>query len=159
MSNLITFEPAICRPKEVKAPTGKKKTIPARFAGTVSLRAPTYLERQSLRGNAELVEKHMLAAVKAALDDSGKKGGKVDEDALKEEAIKATVATQHERLNRVISRLGEFVVEIKIKRLDDGFTFTKIEELEIDSDMDSVLIEMATKLLSKFQLGKTPSAT
>jgi hypothetical protein len=49
--------------------------------------------------------------------------------------------------------LPGFVTEIAIKRLDDGFIFTKFEELDADSDMHSVLMEVSTRLLGKFRAG------
>ncbi len=142
-----TYTPAICR----LADGGKE---PA-FEGTLTLRRPTRAEREQL---AELLEGDAADEIADRIEEIEALDGAV----LSPEQRKAAQAKARaenikwrKALNRLISEaLPKFFVSCSIKRLEDGFTFDSLEALDVDSDMELVLIEAATKLISRYSLGK-----
>ena len=130
----ITFEPSICKP-------GQDGSAPA-YSGSVTLRAPSYDERASF---VEAVDFPAIA-----------EGEEESKEAQLAQARKYNFAmTRH-----VAKRAPEFVEKIEIKRLSDGFVFETFESMVYDSDMASVITEIAQRLFGKNLVGgngPTPS--
>lgn len=56
-------------------------------------------------------------------------------------------------LLRIVAKSAEsHVVSVDVVRVSDGHKFT-FEEMKYDSDMHSVITEIATKLIGRFQVG------
>lgn len=147
----IRYEPNVCKPKL----NDKGDVISAaKFSGTVTIRMPTFIERQELINHGGMLDEKIAAiAAKVALD-----GEKVDEESVRIAVAEQAVKHQRELLMRVCSRLGQFTVAVDLTRLEDGYKFTTLEELMHDGDTDGVVVEMARKVIQKFTVGKTNSA-
>lgn len=102
---------------------------PAKYEGFVLLRAPSYEER------LELYERY---------------GGDAEDAGL---TPKEQASENRKRLKLIASVLPDYVKEISIKRLDDGFVFSKFDELRFDSEMVSVITELCHRLVGKNRVG------
>lgn len=107
---------------------------PAAYAGKVVLRALTYEERM------DIVDMEI---------------GEGDTEETVSERIKKKGNMKMVRL--LAKRLPEFVVSVDIKRLDDGYHFTTLDDLLIDSDMAGTVTELALALVAKYRVGNAPS--
>lgn len=105
---------------------------PAAYEGSVTIRRPDYIERMAL---------------KEIDSDSGG-----DEDEPKK-------ADKWQLLKSMAKKAPAFIVELKLKRLDDGYEFKTFDELLEDGEAGSVAIEICSQLVKKYQAGKgqTPS--
>ncbi len=147
----VKFEPTACKPK-----LDEKGEIvaPAKFSGTVTVRMPTFVERQELVNHGGMLDEQIVEiARQVALD-----GAVIDEDAMKEKISQQVVKQRMSLLMRVCGCLGKFTTAVELTRLEDGYAFTKLDELMHDSDTEGVIVEMASKVISKFHVGKTNSA-
>lgn len=108
---------------------------PPAYKGTVTLRMLSYDERLDL--------------YEAYGAETGEAGDDTGEDKKKGMRFMRWVA----------KRAKDRVAHLSITRLEDGFEFKTFDELNYDSDMASVITEISTRLIGKFQVGKrsTPS--
>lgn len=121
----IRFIPTVCKPFKDEAGA----ETPARYDGHVTLRAPSYEER---------------------LDLYDRYGGEDEEAEL---SPKELASENRKRLKVIAAVLPEYVKEVSIKRLEDGFTFTSFDELRFDSEMVSVITELCHRLVGKNRVG------
>ncbi len=125
------FTPTICRPDS--------EGNPAKYEGFVKIRIPDYDERQ------EFFLSEMEDVVAKAAENP---------DNAKEEAIKALGAQKMLNVLRSVKKkLGDWILEIQIKRLDDGFMFTELEAVRYDSEVGAICQEIAIELLGKYRWG------
>lgn len=55
----------------------------------------------------------------------------------------------------VAKKAKDRISHLSVTRLEDGFEFKTYDELAYDSDMVGVITEISTRLIGKFQVGKT----
>lgn len=110
------------------------KVIAPTHAGTITLVCPTYDERSDLMHNSDF---------KADASES--------KEEQREKAMK--LVTHGDWLQKIIRRSDAYVLEVKIKRLRDGFVFDCLEDLRRDHAMASTLQEMALMLTTKGSVG------
>lgn len=123
----VKFSPALCDGKA--------------FEGHVILRMPTYAERLSFY-NDDLIDETM-----------GEPGKEPETDEEKAIAAKRLAHRGRKLMQSLAARLGDFVAEVSIKRLSDGFEFKTFEQLNYDSDMVGVLTECSQRLIGKYEVG------
>lgn len=147
----VEFVPSLCKDK-----VDEKGAIvkPKAYDGKVVLRVPSFNERQELLNDSNQLDDMIAEGINKALD-----GEKVDDAAVEAMAAKKRVREFQSLLKSVTNKLPRFVVSIDIKRLEDGFVFANFDDVSHDSDMDGLIVEMATKLMGKFNVGKTKSAS
>lgn len=141
---LQIFVPAICKPSA--------DGTPAAFEGSITLRRPTYAERNSLMepltGNVEdEIDAAIAEAENAPLD-----GGKPAPGAAPKKRSKASGG---KLINHLIAQLPLYVKAVSIKHIESGYVYDGVDALEIDTEMHVTLMEIATQLIQKFTLGKT----
>lgn len=127
------FVPDICKPKG---------DVPAAYEGTVKIRVPDYDERVQF-----MLIPEVLDAVDAAKD--GSNPADVSDALMNSMKSKQNLAI----MANVKKQLSQWVLEINIKRLDDGFVFTTLNQVRYDSDVGSVMQEIALRLLGKYRWG------
>lgn len=103
------------------------------FDGSVTLRIPSYEEKSALLD--------LLDFDSMEFDEDSKKKKKVSGAAVK-------------GMLKIGAKSKDFVVSVNLTRKEDGFKFTEWEHLNHDSDGHTIISEIASKLLSKMQLGK-----
>ena len=133
----VTFEPTICKPtKDPK--TGEEK--PAEFSGTVTMRMPTYSERLGFSKGSRDVENENV-------DD-----GELTPAQLAEK--KRALYERNIDFRCFLAKAApNFVTEIALKRLEDGFEFRTWEDLEYDDSMMPVITEITDRLVGKNRAG------
>jgi len=143
------FVPTLCRPQD-------GKPSPFHYAGSVTLWRPKYGERKALI--AEMGgEDALLSEIEHAITKhQGLDGAPVPEP---DPAAKAKDRLEFKSaIKFLIEQLPAYVAEVDIKRLpehpDGAFHFTTLEQLEVDSDMEFVLVELASQLTVQYRLGK-----
>lgn len=120
-----TFVPKIC--ESTKTDNGIE--VPPDYTGTVTLRMPTFDERIAFYDDAEV---------------------SMDTEGLGPEALKA----RNKKLIRQVSRqVRHHFVRADIVRVADGFRITQLEQLQHDTDMIAVMMEISHKLVGKFAVG------
>lgn len=120
-----TFVPAICK----STTTDNGIEVPGDYSGTVTLRMPTFDERIAFYDDAEV-----------SMDTEG-----LAPDALRE---------RNKKLIRHVSRqIKHHFVRSEIVRAADGFKITQLEQLQHDTDMMTVMMEISHKLVGKFSVG------
>lgn len=120
-----TYTPAIC--KAAKTENGVE--IPAPYRGTVTLRMPSFDERLSFYDDAGV-----------AMDADGLA---VDENKRRNKSL----------IRHVSRKIDKFFVRSAIVRTSDGFELDTLDKLQHDTDMMYVLMEIALKLVGKFNVG------
>jgi hypothetical protein len=60
-------------------------------------------------------------------------------------------------MRKIARQVPNFIAEVAIKRLDDGFEFKSFDDLNVDSDMVPVITEIATRLVGKHRAGVSPT--
>lgn len=65
-----------------------------------------------------------------------------------------TSKQQLKAIRKMVALSEKHYNKVNIKRKSDGKEFNSFEDLTYDSDCDSILIEMAGKLMSGFKMGK-----
>jgi len=133
------FVPACCKPRVVKEKDGTERTVEPEYEGKVVLYVPNYRERQMLYG---------LVDVEVRPGDT--------EESVTERVVKSGSGTSY--LARVAEHVPTFLAELDIRRKDDGHRFTW-DEMQYDSDMQTVITQLAGELTKKYRVGnpKSPS--
>jgi hypothetical protein len=111
------------------------------YSGHVILRMPTYAERLSFFDDDFIDE---------TMGEPGKEPESPEEKAI---ARKRIAHRGKKMMQAVGERMGDFVIEVNIKREKDGFVFEKFEQLNYDSDMVAVITECANRLIGKYEVG------
>lgn len=108
---------------------------PAAYEGSVTIRRPDYIEREELKSLTS--------------DDEASEGDETPKKRL----------TPWQMMRLMAAKVPPFVVELKLKRVEDGYEFKSFEELLEDSEAGSVAVEICSKLVAKYRVGKgqTPS--
>lgn len=57
-------------------------------------------------------------------------------------------------IRKAVKLSAPHYVKVDLKRDEDGKVFSSFEDLAMDSGCDSILIEVSTKILNGFRLGK-----
>lgn len=118
----VTFTPGICLGVE------------AAYAGSVTLRVPSYDDRMSLYEGAGL-------------------------DAGDDEAPESRIRKSSIPMMRHVAKLApQFVEKIEITRKKDGFVFGTFEQLSYDTDGNKVITEIVTKLIGRHEIGGNDSS-
>jgi len=132
--------PKICQPV-MNDQTGSND---ANYEGYVVLYVPDFDERQDFFMVPELDDMIDAAAM------SSKTGSPINvEDAAKSLGTKRTMAI----MKNMRKQLPQWIAEINIKRIDDGFVFDTFDGLRYDSDIGSILQELTTELIGKYRWG------
>lgn len=104
--------------------------IPARYSGSVTIAVPDYDERMGL-----------LIAIEEA-------GGNVGAGSVK--------ADRYRYYQAIAKQLPKFVIKVELTRVDDGFKFSSLDQLQHDTDLGGgVITFLAMKLVESFAVGKT----
>ncbi len=134
------FVPSICEPDGDK---------PADYVGSVTLRAPTCIERSGFTDVASIAEIMTVEELKKI-----REGGDEGKSLLRKFVAKKQVVM----MQSIVESLPKFILESTIQRVDDGYTFS-YDDMLYDSDLSGALQEMATKIIGKFRVGEsTPSS-
>lgn len=103
--------------------------IPARYSGSVTFAVPDYDERMSL-----------LIAIEEA-------GGSMSRDSSK--------ADRYRYYQAIAKQLPKFVTKVDMTRIEDGFKFESLDQLQHDTDLGGgVITFLAMKLVESFAVGK-----
>lgn len=133
------FIPSIC--KASKDDQGNE--IAAKYEGHVIIRVPDFDERQEFLLVPEMDE--VIDAAAAA------NRGESDASAVIDQKVNAKRSMAI--VKNLKKNLKDWVVSIEIKRLDDGFVFTSLDECRMDSEVGIISQEIAIDLLGKYRWG------
>lgn len=122
------------------------KRDPKEYEGYVKIRVPDFDERQQFFLVPEF-DDVIDAAARAKVE------GASAEDAAEEVAKRMNSKKMLAIMNNIRKQLPDYVLEISIKRLDDGFVFTSLDEVRYDSDVGIVTQEICTELIGKYRWG------
>lgn len=103
--------------------------IASAYTGTVTLRMPSFDERVAFYDDAD-VEMYPEGQSSDALRVRNKK-----------------------LMRHVSKKIKDHFVRAEIVRTSDGFKITQLEQLQYDTDMMMVMMEIAQKLVGKFSVG------
>jgi hypothetical protein len=123
----VKFTPELCSGKD--------------YSGHVILRMPTYAERLSFYSD-DIVDETM-----------GEPGAEPETDEAKALARKRLAHRGRKLMQSVGERLGEFIAEVAIKRVSDGYEFKAFDQMNYDSEMVGVLTECSQRLIGKHEVG------
>ena len=126
--HLVTLVPECCQP--TTAADGAVR--PPAYSGSITLRMPTYPERMVLEGRGPERPKD--------LEDGA--------------AVKAYSLAM---IGVWSAELRSFVEAVAIKREADGFVFTDIDDVLVDTDIGDTVIEIVRKLRGDFKVGNAPT--
>lgn len=105
------------------------------YTGTVTLRVPTVFERQAMRDECGLLS--------------------LDLDVTEEEKLKIYQEKTRLLYKVAMREVEKHFVAVDLVRKEDGYRFDTWEKIIYDSDLGEVLVtEMATRLVSKYEVGK-----
>jgi hypothetical protein len=110
-----------------KAIVTEEKTIEPIFDGSIILKAPSYVERIKYFKDLNLLDKQVLDA------DTMVKG---------------------DRLVNMIEIAKKHIINVDLKRKDDGIEFKSVNDLEYDTDGGDILVQVCSYLLEGARLGK-----
>jgi len=108
-----------------------------KYEGYVILNVPTYDERNDFFFIADYDMEKSIEGVEMS---------EAEKDAL---TLKKTKA----RIKNIKDQLPAWIVEINIKRIDDGFIFDSYESVKYDSEVGALGQEMINELIGKFRYG------
>lgn len=113
--------------------------VPAAYSGFVMMRIPDYFERMEL-----------LEEVSEAF--AGEEPP--PEDETEAQAKRREIRRLNRRIRYLARKMEPFVEEVELTRLADGFKFTSYDEVKHDTELASVVTELATWVVGKHQVGK-----
>jgi hypothetical protein len=112
-------------PKGLKIASGE---VPPLFSGKIKIRAPKYVEK--------------LEYTKIMSKFKDVKFSELTKDSI-------------ENIKEFLDIAKKHIVEVDLKRNEDGFEIKDIESMEYDQDLAIVLLNVASSLVEERQLGKS----
>jgi hypothetical protein len=127
-----------------------KEGVPALYDGYVIINVPTYDERAEFFMVPEMDDMLDLAAKKKR---EGGTNSEIIQSAQDNLSVNKTMAL----MKNIKNQLPKWVVEVNIKRLDDGFVFNCLESVKYDSEVGAICQEIVNDLIGKYRYGNPNS--
>lgn len=116
------------KPKAVEfEQDGKVEKIEPLFEGEIKIRAPKYTERVGYLKQAVLSTENNELNVTAMNAD---------------------------RIERMVEIAKRHIEEVNIVRIEDGYEFKSVDDLEYDTDGGNLLVQVASSVMEGVRLGK-----
>lgn len=134
----VKFLPKAVTGFDVEGEGGQKISIPPRYSGHIILKAPTFFERQELKG--------LLLEVVA-------KDGEADLEAIRSKK-EVNVSAVVKGMAAIVKASVPFYQEVALKNLSTGEELKSFDDLSYDPDAESILQEVAQELASGLSISK-----
>jgi hypothetical protein len=120
--------------------TDEGLSIPPSFSGQITLRVPTFFERQTFKALLVGVVAQNGEADLATIRDAGKQ--------------KLNIANIVESMSKLVEASVPFYQAVELRKLSDGSELKSFDDLSMDPDAEGILQEVAQTLASGLSLSK-----
>lgn len=134
----VVYVPAACKESTVEV-DGAKVVVPATFSGSITLKVPTFFDRQKL--------KSMLVDVVA-------KDGEADIEALRTGKGRVNVLRLLDKIADLVRESIPFYQSVDLTNLKTGAKYSSFDDLSVDAEADEILQDVAKELAGGLSLSK-----